>query len=114
MPPYLPDTPEVRSDILDYYVEVQQFDAQVGECLRLLSDAGKLDNTLVVVTSDNGWPMPRGKANLYDAGTREPLAVRWPGHVPAGRQVDALVSLADLAPTFLDAAGGAPRGGWLK
>jgi uncharacterized sulfatase len=105
VPPYLPDTPEVRSDICDYYYAVQRYDHDVGECLRLLEKAGKLDNTLVLMTGDNGWPFPRGKANLYDAGTRQPLAVRWPARVRAGRTSDATISFQDFAPTFLEAAG---------
>lgn len=110
VPPFLPDTPEVRSDLLDYYLEVQRFDREVGEILDKLAAAGELDNTLVVVTSDNGMPFPRAKANVYDAGTHMPLAVRWPSRVPAGRVIDAFVSLTDLAPTFLDAAGLRPPG----
>jgi arylsulfatase A-like enzyme len=105
VPPYLPDTPEVRSDICDYYYAVQRYDHDVGECLKLLEKAGKLDNTIVVMTGDNGWPFPRGKANLYDAGTRQPLAVRWPARVQAGRTSDAYLSFEDFAPTFLEAAG---------
>jgi uncharacterized sulfatase len=53
-------------------------------------------------------PFPRGKATLYDLGMRMPLAIRWPGKVPAGRKVDDFVSLTDLAPTFLEAAGLTP------
>lgn len=105
VPPYLPDTPEVRSDILDYYFEVQRFDRDIGAMLKLLEDAGQLDNTLVVITSDNGWPFPRGKAGCYDAGARMPLAMRWPARVPGSRTVDDFVSHTDLAPTFLEAAG---------
>ncbi|MEP6593913.1 MAG: sulfatase [Acidobacteriota bacterium] len=105
VPPYLPDTPEVRDDFLDYYAEVQRFDGQVARLLETLERRGELDRTLVVVTSDNGLPFPRAKANLYDAGTRVPLAIRWPGRIAPATTVDALVSLTDLAPTFLEAAG---------
>ncbi len=109
VPPYLPDTPEVRGDICDYYFAVQRYDRDVGAILKLLEKAGKLDNTIVVMTGDNGWPFPRGKANLYDAGTRQPLAVRWPARVKAGRKSDAFLSFQDFAPTFLEAAGLKPR-----
>jgi uncharacterized sulfatase len=105
VPPYLPDTPSVRSDILDYYFEIERFDRDLGEMLTLLQARGELDNTLVVVTSDNGWPFPRGKATCYDAGTRMPLAIRWPARVKGGRVVDDFVSHTDLAPTFLEVAG---------
>ena len=104
VPPMWPDTPEVRSDILDYYYEVQRFDREVGAHLAALEAEGLAGNTIVVISGDNGWPFPRCKANLYDGGTRQPLAVRWPGAVKGGRTIDDFVSLTDLAPTFLEAA----------
>jgi arylsulfatase A-like enzyme len=73
--------------------------------LKTLEAAGQLDNTLIVVTSDNGMPFPRAKANLYNFGTHEPMAVRWPGKAKAGQVRDEFVVLTDLAPTFLEAAG---------
>ncbi|MCL5745953.1 MAG: sulfatase [Acidobacteria bacterium] len=105
VPPFLPDTPEVRGDILDYYFEVQRFDRETGEMLKLLDAAGELDNTLVVMTGDNGMPFPRAKANLYGYGTHQPLAIRWPFRVERSRVVDEFVSFTDFAPTFLEAAG---------
>ncbi len=105
VPPYLPDAPEVRSDILDYYFEIERFDRDIGDMLGLLEARGELESTLVVITSDNGWPFPRGKATCYDAGTRMPLVIRLPAKVKGGRVVDDFVSLTDLAPTFLEAAG---------
>ena len=105
VPPFLPDTPEVRSDILDYYYEVQLFDQQVGELLAALEASGQAENTIVVVTSDNGMPFPRSKANIYDISVHMPLAIRWPAKVKASRKVDGFVSHTDFAPTFLEAVG---------
>ncbi len=105
IPPYFPDTPEVRMDICDYYFEVQRFDREVGEALELLKKTGELDNTIVVMTGDNGWPFPRGKSNLYDFGVRMPLAIQWPAKIRSKRVVDDFVSFTDFAPTFLEAAG---------
>lgn len=105
VPSYLPDTPEVRGDLLDYYAAVQRYDRDTGDLLKLLEESGRARNTLVVMTGDNGLPFPRAKATLYDAGTRMPLAIRWPARVKGGRTVDAFVSHCDFAPTFLDAAG---------
>lgn len=106
VPPIFPDNAIVRNDILDYLVEVETFDQQVARAIKLLEDAGELDNTIVVVTSDHGMPFPRAKASLYDAGSRVPLAIRWPqGIREPGRDVFAFVNLSDLAPTFLEAAG---------
>ena len=109
VPPIFPDTEIVRSDILDYLVEIETFDQQVARAIKTLEDAGQLDNTIVVVTSDHGMPFPRAKASLYDAGSRVPLAIRWPSGIRRpGRDVSAFVNLSDLAPTFLEAAGLTP------
>jgi arylsulfatase A-like enzyme len=105
VPACFPDSEEVRTDICDYYWEVQRFDTEVGELLKMLEDNGELDNTLVVISGDNGMPFPRCKSNLYDMGTNVPLAVRWPAAVKGGRVVEDFISLSDLAPTFLEAAG---------
>ena len=111
LPPFLPDVPEVRGDLADYFAEVQAFDQELGGLLAALEKAGRLDNTLIVVTSDNGMPFPRAKCNLYASGTRMPLAVRWGARVKPGRVVEDMVSLCDLAPTFLAVAGvSAPAG----
>lgn len=105
VPPYLPDTETVRTDICDYYWEVQRFDREVGEVLRKLEEMGELDNTLVLMTGDHGWPFPRAKANLYDAGTRVCLAAQWGAVIKPGRSVEDFVSFHDFAPTFLEVAG---------
>jgi len=107
VPTYLPDHPVVRETIVDYYAEVQRFDYESGEILKQLRESGQLDNTLVVMVGDNGWQTPRGLANVYDAGTRVPMAVRWPGHVAKDQMCDEFISFEDFAPTFL-AAGGVP------
>jgi uncharacterized sulfatase len=104
-PQWLPDVDIVRSDICDYYFEIQRFDRELGEVLAKVEAAGRLDNTLVIVTSDNGMPFPRAKATVYDSGVRMPLALSWPAQIPGGRKLDDLVSHADLAPTILEAAG---------
>ena len=105
VPSFLPDTPEVRSDIADYFFEIERFDREVGALLDSLKRAGKLENTIVVITSDNGMPFPRAKTNLYDYGTRMPLAIQWLAKVKGGRVITDFVSHTDFAPTFLEAAG---------
>ena len=105
LPACFPDHPEVRGDVADYYFEVQRFDQLVGSAMKLLEDLGELDNTLVLMTGDHGMPFPRCKSNLYDTGTRVPLAIRWPQGIPAARIVEDFVSLTDLAPTYLELAG---------
>ncbi|MCP4641521.1 MAG: sulfatase [bacterium] len=108
VPGFLPDVPEIRSDILDYFIEIEWFDTQLAKMLTLLEANGELDNTIVVVTGDNGMPFPRAKANLYEYGTHVPFAVRWPTGAKGGRVVEDLVSFIDLGPTFLEAAGVTP------
>ncbi len=108
LPACFPDSATVRGDVADYYWEVQRFDTEVGGLLNELKKRGLADNTLVVMTGDHGMPFPRSKGNVYDSGARVGLAIRWPGKVKAGRTVDDFVSLTDLAPTFLEAAGQKP------
>ena len=105
VPSWLPDHPTVREDIADYLSEIQRFDSDLGAILSILEKAGELENTLIVITSDNGMPFPRAKTNLYDSGTRMPLAISWPAAIPGGRVIDDFVSHTDFAPTFLEAAG---------
>jgi len=105
VPEFLPDHPNVRSDILDYYFEIERYDREFGQVLEQLEHSGRAENTIVVMTSDNGMPFPRAKTTLYDYGTRMPLAIRWPAQVPGGRVVDDFVNLVDMAPTFIEACG---------
>jgi len=108
VPGFWPDTSEVRGDVLDYYSEVERCDRSVGALLKLLEERGELDNTIVIFTSDNGRPFPRCKANLYDGGTRMPLAIRWPKKIKAGTRIESFVNLQDIAPTMLEIAGLTP------
>jgi arylsulfatase A-like enzyme len=102
VPGYLPDVPEVRSDMLDYFLEVKRFDDDCGRIIHFLDSLGQLDNTIVIITSDNGMPFPRAKAGVYDGGSRIPLAVYWKGFEKfKGKRVNDFVSLIDLAPTIL-------------
>ena len=101
VPGSLPDVPEVRSDICDYYFEVQRFDREVGQVLDLLESQGKLSNTIVIMTGDHGYPFPRGKSNLYDLGTRVPLAIMWGDKIKPQIFTD-FVSMVDIAPTIID------------
>lgn len=102
VPEFLPDTPEVRSDILDYCFEIQWFDQHLGRMLDQLEAAGELENTLVIVTSDNGMAFPRAKANCYEYGIHMPLAVSWPAGATSNRVVDDPVNLIDLTATIYD------------
>ncbi|MDF2924199.1 MAG: Arylsulfatase [Paenibacillaceae bacterium] len=104
VPVYLPDDDIVKSDLLDYAYEIEWFDTQLGQMLSHLEAIGELEDTLVIVTSDNGMPFPRVKGQMYEDDFKLPLAVRWGAGAPSARIVDDLVSFIDLAPTILDAA----------
>ena len=105
VPACLPDNDITRSDLCDYALATQKYDSDTGAILKAIEDAGELDNTIVVMSGDNGMPFPRCKSNIYDTGTRVPLAIRWPAKVKPGRCVEDFVSLTDLCPTYLEAAG---------
>lgn len=106
VPVFWPDNEAVRNDLLDYGYEIEYYDAQIGRMLAELEVRGLLDNTLVVVTSDNGMPFPRCKANDYEYANHMPCAMMWGrGIRNPGRTVDAYVSFIDMAPTFLELAG---------
>ncbi|MGB0241835.1 MAG: sulfatase-like hydrolase/transferase [Verrucomicrobiales bacterium] len=105
VPAVLPDNETVRTDLGDYYTKIERFDRDAARILSLIEERGELDNTIVVMTSDNGMPFPRAKATLYDLGTRIPLVIRWGAQDRAVALTDEFVSLTDLAPTILDAVG---------
>src|SRR5690625_1595566 len=106
VPDFWPDDEEVRIDMLDYAFEIEHFDQHLGRMLELLEERGELENTVVVVTSDNGMPFPRSKGQTYEVSAHMPLAIAWPRGIEApGRVVEDFVSFTDFAPTFLELAG---------
>jgi arylsulfatase A-like enzyme len=108
LPAFLPDVPVVREDLADYLGEVQALDAAMGVLLEELDRAGERSKTLIAISGDHGAPgFPHGKCNLYGFGTGVSLIVAGPG-VRGGRVVDDMVTLPDLAPTFLEAGGVKP------
>jgi arylsulfatase A-like enzyme len=108
LPAFLPDVPVVREDLADYLGEVQALDAAMGVLLEELDRAGERSKTLIAISGDHGAPgFPHGKCNLYGFGTGVSLIVAGPG-IKGGRVVDDMVSLPDLAPTFLEAGGVKP------
>ena len=106
VPAFWPDNETVRTDMLDYGYEVEAYDKQLGEIIAVLEENGLMENTLFVITSDNGMPFPRSKANQYEYSHHMPLAIRWTeGIKGSSRVANDFVSFIDLAPTFLEAAG---------
>jgi N-sulfoglucosamine sulfohydrolase len=108
VPKFLPDNEEIRGDLLDYAVEIEWFDLELQKILEYLQEIGELDNTVIIVTSDNGMPFPRAKANCYDIGVHVPLAIRYPKTIQAGRIYNTPISLVDMAPTILELSNTSP------
>lgn len=108
LPPYHPDTPEIRHDWAYYYDRVEEMDAWVGEILKELEESGEAENTIVFYYADHGGILGRSKRYVYETGTHVPFIVRipekfkhlWPAIRP-GSRVERLISFVDLAPTLL-------------
>jgi len=121
VPAYHPDTPEVRRDWAQYHDRITMMDAQLGERLRELEDAGLAEDTIVFYWGDHGSGMPRNKRWPYDSGLRVPLIAHFPekwkslapdGYTTGGTS-DRLVAFVDLAPTMLSLAGIEPKA-WMQ
>jgi len=105
VPPFLPDIPECRAELAQYYQSVSRVDQGVGKLLEVLKQAGKYENTVIIYISDNGVAFPGAKTTVYEPGINLPCIVRCPGQKNKGIACDALINFADLAPTILDFAG---------
>jgi len=105
-PGFWPDDEKVRTDMLDYAFEIEHFDNQLTKMLETLERRGELENTIVIVTADNGMPFPRVKGQAYEYSNHMPLAVMWDkGIKNPGREVYDFISFIDFAPTLLEVAG---------
>lgn len=102
---FWPDVDSVRMDLLDYAYELEYFDKQLEKMINLLQKDGLLENTIIVVTSDNGMPFPRIKGQQYELSNHLPMAVMWPSGINnPGRKVDDFISFIDFTPTILQLA----------
>lgn len=102
VPEFLPDHEAVRMDMLDYAFEIDWFDKHLVSMIKVLEEMGELENTIIIVTSDNGMQFPYAIANCYEYGIHVPLAVSWPEKIKSGRNSEDLINLADIAPTILE------------
>jgi N-sulfoglucosamine sulfohydrolase len=105
VPPYYPDNKTVRRNIARLYDNIAKLDSIVGKILKELDEEGLTENTVVFFWSDHGDGLPRAKRWLYDAGTRIPLIIRWPGYINKDRVSGRLISSVDFGPTVLSVAG---------
>lgn len=104
LPGFLPDLPEIRLELAEYFTSVHRADETVGAILKAIDDAGLRDSTIVFFMSDHGMPLPFAKTNCYYHSTRTPLIVRWPGVVePNSIDKKHMVAGIDFMPTVLDA-----------
>jgi len=102
-PSFWPDNDSVRTDMLDYAFEIEYFDKQIQRFINELDKRRILDNTIIVITSDNGMPFPRCKANNYEYAAHMPLAIMWKkGIANPGRTVSDYINFIDFTPTFLN------------
>jgi len=108
LPPYFVDTPETREGYSKYLAEITYYDGQVGQILDLLEKYDFVENTIVMLSSEQGNSMPFAKWTLYDPGLRTALIARWPGKIEAASKTDAMVEYVDVVPTLLDAIGVEP------
>lgn len=105
LPPYVPDTEEVRKDYALYYDEITRMDSYIGDVVAKLEEQRVSENTLILFISDNGRPFPRDKTTMYDSGIKTPWIVKWPERIEAGSHTESLVSVIDIGTTFLALAG---------
>jgi N-sulfoglucosamine sulfohydrolase len=110
VPAHLPDIPECKLDLSEYYMSIQRGDSGLVKLIEMLKAAGHWEDTLIVYVSDNGMPWPGAKTTLYEPGINLPCVARDPRNDRKGFASDAMVSWVDVAPTVLDYCGiaGAP------
>ena len=105
VPLFWPDVDSVRTDMLDYAFELEYFDSQLGKMLEILEASGEYENTVIIVTADNGMPFPRVKGQVYEMSNHLPLAIMWNAGIKRkNRVVSDLLSFTDFAPTILELA----------
>lgn len=105
-PSFWPDNEIIRNDMADYAYEVEYFDTQLGKFIEILEKRNELENTIIVVTSDNGMPFPRSKGISYEISNHMPMAVMWSkGIKKPGRVENDFINFIDIAPTIIDIAG---------
>lgn len=106
IPPYWLDTPELRRALPKYYAEITNFDKLAGDMRAALEKRGLWENTLFVVCSEQGTGFPFAKWTCYDNGLHTGMVAHWGGLTRAGHVAEDLVSMADVTPTLVEAAGG--------
>lgn len=105
VPGFLPDLPEVRTEISHYYNSVKRLDDTFGRVIQALKESGELENTVIMFLSDNGISMPFSKANCYLKSTKTPFFVYYPKGLNAFKDKEHFISSEDLFPTIMEMIG---------
>ncbi len=106
IPPYLVNADGTKQDLASYYNEIQRLDHYLGLVKQELQQQGVYENTLMIFMADNGRPFPRAKTRVYDSGMKTPFVLSWPkGLNYNGAESNSMISVIDIAPTFLELAG---------
>lgn len=108
VPGFLPDTPEVREDLANYYTAISRMDATIGRALESLLESGLAAETFIIIMSDHGMPFPGAKASSFDSGHHCPLIIVDPEARSTGIRNCALLNWTDLMPTLLELFGITP------
>lgn len=106
VPTFLPDTPECREELAQYYQSCARIDQGVGRLIEILKEADLYDKTLIVFTADHGMAFPGAKTTVYEPGLKVPFIVRNPYEPNRGVVSEAMISHIDITPSLLDFAGG--------
>lgn len=101
VPPFLPDTPECRAELAQYYTSVSRLDQGVAKLIELLKKSGQYENTLIIYLSDNGMAFPGAKTTLYEPGMRLPCIIKEPFNRNRGVVSESYISWVDITPTIL-------------
>lgn len=96
---------KIQREMARYYDEIHRADAHIGKVIENLKQQRLLDNTVIIVMSDNGSPFWKAKKFLTDPGLKTPFIVHWPSAIQQHRDINELVSAVDIAPTLLELAG---------
>ncbi|WP_371397564.1 sulfatase [Fretibacter rubidus] len=105
VPPYYPDTPQVRENLARYYDNLARTDEMIGALIADIEASERGKNAVIILTTDHGDGLARAKRTLYDSGLKVPTIIAYSDNRGAGTVRDDLVSFVDIAPTLLNFAG---------
>lgn len=105
IPHYLPDCPDVKEDLVDFYSILEKVNCSISQLQDKLKSTGLKENTLLMFTTDHGEAFPRAKSTLFDTGLGVTLLAQWPKMISPGTKITSMTSHVDILPTVLELAG---------